>query len=167
MDGDNEFKLDSDLSGAGDHFDLAHSFGPSVPPGYPRGFRDEPDMGFEWRRRPRAGEPKRRGFWARLFGPRQNDEMGYDGRPGAPMGPGAPMALGAMGGRPGAPGGYGGQASPGTRGAQQALKRLDRAMHQAQPGNTASLASLQSAFDNFRYALKAAFPTGGPHGPVG
>jgi hypothetical protein len=85
------------------------------------------------------------------------DELG--GQPPPPPG----LAYGAP--PPAWGGGYG--AGYGTAGAIQALDNLRRMLRQTSTGNPAALAALQQAFDSFRNALKQAFPTGGPHGPVG
>jgi hypothetical protein len=62
--------------GAGAMVSMGYEFagyGPFVPPGYPRGSYDEPDMGFEFpffgrsRARLHGAWKDRRGFWARLF----------------------------------------------------------------------------------------------------
>jgi hypothetical protein len=136
-----------------DHFDLGHTFGPSVPPGYPRGFRDEPDMGFEgwWRRR---DDKDRRPFWKRLFG-FHGDTVG-----GPPPPP------------PGYGGGYQGGYQPQGGGVQtgasiKEIKRLESTLRQARRGDPVSLSKLQREFDRFRSTLKSEFPTGGPNGPVG
>jgi hypothetical protein len=56
---------------------------------------------------------------------------------------------------------------------QAALNQLQRVLAQTGPFNAGSsvqqpqLAALQQAFDALRNALKAAYPAGGPNGPVG
>jgi hypothetical protein len=141
----------SDSDGEMDLFDLQHAFGPSVPAGYPRGFHDEPDMGVE-----RFERSERRGFFSRLFG---RSDIGWD--PAPPQGGFQRGGQGGQGGFRGAP------VSPGVGGAQQALAQLQRSLRQAHPGDSNSLSALQQSFDNFRNALKSAFPNGGPHGAVG
>jgi hypothetical protein len=169
-----DWKPQDDLGHSSDDeaLDFLHSepagFGPSVPRGYPHGFRDEPDMGWEDRLRSdrrvadldrdRWMKP-RRGFFSRLFG--RNDDMGYEPQPPPP----------GYGGyqQPQPPAGYqtGLGAPPALGGAQQALRILQTQLNQARRGDAVSLAGLQQAFDNFRNALKTAFPFGGPHGPIG
>jgi hypothetical protein len=55
--------------------------------------------------------------------------------------------------------------SPGVGNARHALGALQRKLEEVERSH--DLAGLQYAFDNFRNALKAAFPSGGPNGPVG
>jgi hypothetical protein len=91
------------------------------------------------------------------------DEMGYI--PPPPPGPGG-YPGGGWRGAP-APPPWAGAGGFGNTGVLQALDALRVAVRQTTPGNSGQLSMLQQSFDTLRNAMKAAFPSGGPHGPVG
>jgi hypothetical protein len=106
-------------------------------------------------------------------GPPVRTDMAYYGPqygwlpPPPPPGP-YPMHFGVGYGPPPPPPGYGGGSQAGISRVRQAIGQLRSAVEAtSRGGQVSSLGNLQAAFDNLRNAMKAAWPTGGPHGPIG